>query len=177
MEQEFIEEKVKEEKEITSLRREKKIVLSELTNLKDELATILNSINKNKVILEEQKEALDGMLNSISDTQLKWSQQFDAQKKEIEEEKKKLLVVEELKKEISEKENKILTEKEEVKELLKEKRQIVLDIKKENSVLVAKERAIEDKIAEFDKKVSKFEEDKVVFKNSLEKLINDFRDN
>ena len=84
MEQEFIEEKVKEEKEITSLRREKKIVLSELTNLKDELATILNSINKNKVILEEQKEALDGMLNSISDTQLKWSQQFDAQKKEIE---------------------------------------------------------------------------------------------
>ena len=177
MEQEFIEEKVKEEKEITSLRREKKIVLSELNNLKDELATILNSINKNKVILEEQKEALDGMLNSISDTQLKWSQQFDAQKKEIEEEKKKLSVVEELKKEISEKENKILSEKDEIKELLKEKRQIVLDIKKENSVLVAKERAIEDKIAEFDKKVSKFEEDKVVFKNSLEKLINDFRDN
>ena len=70
-----IEEKLKLENDIATLRRELKNILAQTTGAKSEYNSIVGLIDSNKKLLEEQKEYLVNVQNVISQAKLDWMQE------------------------------------------------------------------------------------------------------
>lgn len=168
------EQKLNIEKQILDLKRELKVVTSQVDDEKREYHSIRTSIEKNKSVLEDQKKYLAEVLNDISNAKLSWALEKDAEMQKIDakmNEAKKIIEREKL---IDEKEKKLISIQNKTTDDLNEMRRIELKVEAEKTAILAIQREIDRKEEDMNKKSVEVENTMQNFKNKLKDLISQF---
>lgn len=166
-----IEEKLKIEKEILDLKRQLKLVSHQVDEVKTEYNSITSAVERNKVLLEEQKEYLSEVLNDISNAKLSWAIEKDAELQKIKEKEAEFANVHKVKEEINKKNAEALELVEKETEILNESRRLELVLKQEKTLIENKKKEVDLVLVQIDAKEKELENKKQSFKEELNNLI------
>lgn len=174
MEQGQVEEKLKIEGEILSLKKEHKHMLSVVDNLKKEVTVLLQAKERSEKAISDNKAYLTEVLNDISDAKLKWVTQKDKEMEEIALMKKEAQKVLDRITEVDTKlsEDKVILQKN--TDILNEKRRLELKMKQDKTIFETEKRALEKEKEDFSNDKATFETTKVEFKEKLKSLVQNY---
>lgn len=174
MEQDKIEEKLKIEKQILEMRREYKLISYQVDEKKQEFNTILDTIDKNKAILIEQKELLTEVLNDISSARLSWAIEKDEEKQKIADKLNEVNKILEKEKELDEKKSEVQEILNKNIKILNETRTLELKLDDDKNLIKSDMRAIKDEKKDLEAKKTEIETLKKDFQEDINSLINKY---
>ncbi len=166
-----IEEKLNIEKDILDLKRQYKLVFHQTQEAKSEYNSIVDSIDKNKKVLEDQKTYLAEVLNDISNAKLSWAIEKDAEWQKINTKLSEAENVIKRKKELNEQEQVLRDIEQRTTEKLNEERALALKNEGERTSLIAERRADTERDQEFKAEQEKFIKDKEQFKEGVSSFV------
>lgn len=144
------EEKLKIEKEITDLKRELKIAISQLNDTKKETNDLINLKERNKTLIDEQNAYLKTVMNDISQLKLEWAQEKNKEIEDLENKNKEVEEILNRKVELDKQEKAIKDLFQKNTDIINENRRLELKLVDDNTALNIKEREIEDKKTVFE---------------------------
>lgn len=165
------EQKINIENEITSLKRELKLVSAQLYNAKQELIDINSLKEKNNCIIEEQEVHLQDVLNEISDLKLKWVQEKSIQEEEIAKQFSDAQNILNRKAELNQQEELIRTIEAKNTESVNELRRLEIKLQNDGLILEAKKRELEEKQKTLEIQKEQNTKDKEEFKGQILKVL------
>lgn len=166
-----IEEKLKLENDIATLRRELKNILAQTTGAKSEYNSIVGLIDSNKKLLEEQKEYLVNVQNVISQAKLDWMQERNQEMDKLAEKSAEAENIIKRKGELNEQEETIRKLEANDIEVRNETRRLELKVQEDMTGVKAKERALEIEKDKLEERENKLLKDVQNFKEKVAKVL------
>lgn len=139
-----MEEKLKIEGEIVSLKRELKNTRESLEHAKSDISDIISIKERVTNEISERKDELTKVLNDISDAELKWALKKQGEIDELDKQRKECREILARKAELDEQEKRIQKIHDDTVVVRNDNRALELKIERDMTVLKAKEREIED---------------------------------
>lgn len=171
MEQDNLEEKLKIETEMTSLRKELKNLSAQVVGAKNEYNGIVTLTETNKKSLEENKEYLQVVLNDIAAAKVAWLQEKNTEILALEEKESAAQNILNRKAELNTQEESIRQETTKNTQTLADTRALEFKLEQDKTAIEVKENALKEKEKEVEEKNKKNESTRQLFKESVLKLL------
>ncbi len=162
-----LEQKLKLENDISIARKELKNTLSHLGLVKSEYNGIVELIDKNKKLLEQQKNYLQTVLNDIATSKIAWSQEQNVEKIKLDEKNSAADNILNRKRELNEQEETIRNLLLKDEKVLNENKQLEFKLSQDNTAIEVEKNKVKNMELDISRREEKLSKDIQDFKEKV----------